>query len=171
MRKFLLGLLVVVVIAVAYLLYDEFTYSPLKKTHFQKLFNNYSGNAKKSCSVDFIGISFRGEIFDIYSYKTGNASINQNFPDIKEWENKEISDETIMTEWKSCPLNTQTMELFRFELQVNDLDNEKCSSFFKRELDNSKNYYSYIYFSPTEHYFLLYCPEKEELYYLRSRGF
>lgn len=37
------------------------------------------------------------------------------------------------------------------------------------DLCNPDNFYSYVYFNDLEHYLLLYCPQKEELYYIRVR--
>ena len=39
------------------------------------------------------------------------------------------------------------------------------------ELDNPRNYYSYIYINELENYFLLYCVDKGHFYYIRHKGF
>ena len=65
MRKILLGLLFIIVIVVSYLIYTEFSFSPLNKKDFQKLFKGENISFEKSCSKDFVGSSIHGEIFEI----------------------------------------------------------------------------------------------------------
>ena len=80
----------------------------------QKLFKEYNGNLKKSCSKDFIGISIHGEVFDMYKYKIkGSVIIDKDFPKMTKWENKEIRDETLFVgKWRNCPLDPATKELY-----------------------------------------------------------
>ena len=137
---------------------------------FQKLFKEYNGSFRKSCSKDFIGISIHGEIFEIYRYKVKGAVIDNDFPRITKWENKEIIDETLYVgKWRNCPLNKETKELYDI-LEVGNFDNAKCCNSFKKELLNPKNYYSYIHFSDRKRYFLLYCTDSQELYYVIIKG-
>lgn len=58
-----------------------------------------------------------------------------------------------------------------FLLTMNDLNGQACSSSFYKELDNPRNYYSYIYINELENYFLLYCVDKGYFYYIRYKGF
>jgi len=171
MKKGFLILLVVIVVVISYLIYTEFSFSPLKENDFKKIFKGYVGNANKSCSKDFLGVSSKGELFEIYLYNTNNAIIDKYFPKINEWENKEITNESVIGKWMNCPLDSQTIELYKFTLTSNNLDDVKCSNSFSKEISNSKNYYSYIYFNELEQYFLLYCTDKQELYYIRRKGF
>lgn len=171
MKKTFLGLLLLTVIIVFYLIYTEFSFSPLKENDFQKLFKGYIGKAHKYCSKDFLGIGSHSELFEIYLYNITNAKIDKGFPKINEWENKEISSEAIVGKWKNCPLDTMAMRLFKFTLTSNNLDDVKCSSSFTKDILDPNNYYSYVYFNELEQYFILYCTDKQELYYIRRKGF
>lgn len=171
MKKVLLSVLFIVVIVASYLIYTEFSFSPLKKYDFQKLFKGYSGNFDKSCSKDFLGFNSKGELFEIYRYDIKGILIDKNFPKITEWENKEITNETVVGKWKNCPLDYQTMELYKFTLTSNNLDDVKCCNSFNKEILDPKNYYSFIHFNDLEQYFLLYCSNRQELYYMRRKGF
>jgi len=71
----------------------------------------------------------------------------------------------------NCPLDSSTVKLYKSTLTVNNLDKIECCNSFNTNLSNSKNYYSYIYFNELEQYFLLYCTDKQELFYIRRRGF
>jgi hypothetical protein len=171
MKKILLGVLFIVVIITSYLVYKELSFSPLDKHDFQKLFKEYNGSFDKSCSKDFLGVSSNGELFEIYRYKINGGIINENFPKITEWEGKEITNEITVGKWKNCPLDNQTIELYKFTLTSNNLDDVKCFNSFNKEILNQKNYYSFIHFNELEQYFLLYCTDSQELYYIRRKGF
>ena len=171
MKKALLGVLFIVVIIISYVVYKELSFSPLDKQDFQKLFNEYNGDFDKSCSKDFLDVSSNGELFEIYLYKIKGGVINKSLPEITEWEDKEITNEAKVGKWRNCPLDNQTNELYKFTITSNNFDNLKCFNHFNKELLNQKNYYSFIYFNELEQYFLLYCTESQELYYIRRKGF
>lgn len=171
MKKMFLVLLFIIVAVISNLIYTDFSFSPLKEKEFKKLFKGYIGDPNKFCSKDFLGVSSKGELFDIYLYNTNNAIIDKDFPKIDEWGNKKITKESFICKWKNCPLDSQTMELYKFTLASNNLDEVKCSNTFNKEILNSKNYFSYIHFNELEQYFLLYCTDKQELYYIRRKGF
>ena len=171
MKKLLLGLLVAIVIIASYLVFNEVSYSPLKENDFQKLFKGYSGSFDKTCTKDFLGLSTHGELYEIFKYSLEDAVIDRNYPKFIEWENNKITNKTIISYWKNCPLDKQSLELYRFTLTATDLSKAKCCSSFYKELSNPKNFYSYIHFDGLEEYFLLYCTDSNELYYLRRRGF
>lgn len=172
MKKFLFIVLSLVVIVVVYLYFEEKSFSPLKEKEFQILFPNYKGISKKICGIDFIGLSFHNELFEFYLYKTDNASIDTSYPQfINEWEHKELANGVAFSKWKKGPIDTATMKLYEFSLTANNFDEKECSSSFNKALCNMKNYYAYVSFNELEQYFLLFCPDKQELYYIRRKGF
>lgn len=172
MKYFLFIVLFIISISFVYLYNKETSFSPLKEEEFKTLFLNYSKNAKKLCSIDFLGLNFKSELFEFYSYKTNGIVINTEYPKFaREWEHKEITNNVSVSKWINCPIDTTIFELYEFTLTANNLDEKKCSRFFYRELGNPKNYYSYVYFNELENYFLLYSSENEILYYLRRKGF
>lgn len=171
MKKILLSTLLIVLITVSYLFYDEFSFSPLNNSDFKKLFKEYDGSFEKHCSKNFLGINFRGELFDIFKYNTTNPIISKNFPEITEWENKMFTNETVVGKWMNCPIDHHTAELYKFVLTSNNFHEASCCSSFNKEILNSNNYYSYIYFNELEQYFLLFCTNSQELYYIRKKGF
>lgn len=168
MKKFLLAVLIIVVIVVCYLLYKEYSFSPLNKKDFQKLFKGDNISFDKSCSQDFIGASVHGELFEFYKYKIKGVTIDKDYPRITAWENKKITNPTAIGRWKNCPIDSQTTALYQSSiLSSMNLENVKCGSSFKKDIINPNNYYSYVYFSESEEYFLLYCTDRQELYYIR----
>jgi len=171
MKKVLLGILFIVVILASYLVYNELSFSPIKKNDLQKLFKGFNGGFYKSCSKDFLGVSSKGELFEIYRYNINGGIIDNDFPKLSEWESKEVTNKTIIGKWKNCPLDYRTMELYKFTLTSNNLDDVKCCNSFNKELLNPRNYYSFVHFNDLEQYFLLYCTDSQELYYLRRKGF
>lgn len=171
MKKIFLSLLFIVILIISYLIYMEISFSPLKQNDFEKIFKGYVGSYNESCRKDFLGITSHGELFEIYLYNIKGAIIDKGFPKLNKWENEELSPESIVGKWENCPLDSQTMELYKFTLTSKNFDDVKCGNSFNNELLNPKNYYSYIYFNELEQYFLLYCSNKQELYYIRRRGF
>jgi hypothetical protein len=116
-------------------------------------------------------MSSHGEVFDIYVYSTKNALINKDFPEIIQWENKKVTDTTVIGKWRNCPIDSQTKTLYEPIFGVENFKNGKeCISSFNKEMINPKNYYCYVYFSEKEGYFLLYCTYRQELYYVRLIG-
>src|SRR6218665_630528 len=171
MKKVLVSTLFIIVIVISYLIYDEFSFSPLRGDDFQKLFKGYNESFDKSCSKDFLGLSFHGELFDIYQYRTKGALIDKSFPMMTEWEHKEITNETLVGKRKNCPLDSQTTVLYKLALTSNNLAELKCCNSSNKVILNPNNYYCYVYFNEWEQYFLLYCTGSQELYYIRKRGF
>lgn len=148
---------------------DILTFTPLKDKEFKKLFFSY-GEINKKYSADYIGLSGHGELLEIYLFNTKKIQLGINYPNYSsEWENEKIKNETITSKWINCPLDTATYRLFKFALKSNDYNQNKCLKSFNMDLCNPDNFYSYVYFNDLEHYLLLYCPQKEELYYVRVR--
>jgi hypothetical protein len=167
MKKWLFVLLFLVVSIVIYLFISDLLFSPLKEKEFSKLFLSV-GTIKKKCSIDYIKLSVHGELFEIYLYNTKNVVLGENFPNYaNEWGDKKITDETIISKWKNCPLDTTSYELFKFALTSKDYGKEKKLDTFNEELVSPNNLYSYVYFNDLEQFLLLYCPLKEKLYYIR----
>jgi hypothetical protein len=146
---------------------EALTYSPIKDKEAKILFQDIE-SIKKKCSVDYIGLSLHGEIFEIYLYKTKNVSLGENYPNYaNEWENQPITNETILSKWKRCPLDSVSVDICNFILTTNQFDKKKCVSPVRTELYNSDNYYSYVDFGNFEQYFLLFCTKTGLLYYIR----
>ncbi|SFE46018.1 hypothetical protein SAMN05518672_106201 [Chitinophaga sp. CF118] len=172
MKKFLLGsVLFLLVMGCSYLIYREYSFSPLKKGDFQKIFVEQNISFNNSCSKDFLGISSGSELFEIYLYNVKGGIISKEFPKITEWEHKEITDKVVVGKWKNCPIDSQTMVLYKFALKANDFDKVKCFNSFNKEVLNPTNYYCFVHFNDLEQYFLLYCTDCQELYYIRRKGF
>ena len=151
-----------------YVVVKELTYSPLTEKDFNKLFLNYN-SAKKKCSVDFIGLSLHGELFDIFKYELNNVIVDSLYPIIKDsWSN--ISGEYIVTKWKKIPMDSTAYSRCEDIIDLGNYSEQKCSSSFASELSNPMNYYCYIYVNELEYYFCLYCPRKHYLYYVRKKG-
>lgn len=170
MKKIFWGLLLTIVIIVSYIVFKNGSFSPLKTEDFQRLFIGRNVSFRKLCSKDFVGISAHGELFEIYRYQIKGASINKYFPNITEWENTLVTNATVVGKWRNCPIDSQATALYESSmLKANNLDNVQCFSSFKRNIMNPNNFYSYVYFSESEEYFMLYCSDKQELYYIRLR--
>jgi len=170
MKKVLLGLLGIIVIVVSYIAYKELSFSPLKKNNFKKLFKGDNISFDKSYSKDFLGPNVHGDVFEIYEYKMKGVAIDKDYPRITEWENKKITDATVIGKWKNCPIDSQTAALYESSmLKAKNLDDFKYSNSFKKDIINPNNFYSYVYFSESEEYFLLYCTDRQELWYVRLR--
>ena len=101
-----------------------------------------------------------------------NSSINMDYPQIKsEWEGRKLDSTVSVSKWRNCPIDSVTTKLYMFLLTMNDFNGQACSSSFYKEVDNPRNYYSYIYINELENYFLLYCVDKGHFYYIRHKGF
>ncbi len=172
MKKLLRTILLLFCLTLSYLIYDEFSFSPLKNKEIKKLFEVYQDDAKKVCSKDFLGINAKGEYFEIYQYKVNSASVSPNFPRFESsWENRSFTSETVSIKWKNCPVDSQAAKLCDFDLLNNYISKGSCIKSLKKDLVTPTNFYSYVYFSEVEHYFLLCCPGRQELYYIRRKGF
>ena len=117
-----------------YLYIDEKTFTPLKEKEFKMIFFNYRDEAVKVCGVDFLGLNFKGELFDFYLYKMKNSSINMDYPQIKsEWEGRKLDSTVSVSKWRNCPIDSVTTKLYMFLLTMNDFNGQACSSSFYKE--------------------------------------
>lgn len=170
MKKFLFGLTAVFIMGVSYTVYTEMAYSPLDVTASKKLFQENT-DFEKLCDIDFLGVSSKGEFFELYKYSISKVEIDKLLPDAQVWENRELPKDAIIGKWKSCPLDSISSQLYEFTLTANNWREYECSSQLNEAFKDPNNYYSYIHLNELQQYFLLYCPNEEYLYYLRRKGF
>lgn len=150
---------------------EELTYSPLTENNFKNLFPNYDNSAKKKCSVDFIGISLHGELFDIFIYELTDMTIDSCYPSIKDsWTNITASDELIISAWQRIPIDSLTFIRCKDIFDLGNYRGNRCCASFVSELSTPINFYSYLYVNELEYYFCLYCPDKHYMYYVRKKG-
>ena len=170
-NKFLLSILLMGILG-GIIYYNEKTYSPLKATDFQKLFPNYRGNVDKIYDKDFIGFSFHNELFELYLYKMmENVSINENYPKFEEWEKNEIiNKKENNSTWKKCSMDIKEKEKFKDIIDSEVFKQDMYGKNFDAILNDSNNYYTYVYINELEYYFFLFNKDKEELYYIRKKG-
>ena len=170
-NKFLLSILLMSVLG-GIIYYNEKTYSPLNATDFQKLFPNYRGNADKIYGKDFIGLSFHNELFELYLYKMmENVSINENYPKFEEWEKNEIvNKKENNSTWKKCPMDIKEKEKFKDVIDSEVFKEDMHGKNFNTILNDTNNYYTYVYINELEYYFFLFNKDKGELYYIRKKG-
>lgn len=172
MKKIIIILCLILCFGAIILYVNDSSFSPLKEKEIQKLFLNYSGTSKKICDVNFLGTNFKSEWYEVYLYKVDAIPVDLNYPKYNGiWEQKTITEEVITSKWINCPLDSVTRKLYEFTLTAENFDKKECIKSFNSELNNSDNYYSYIYFNELEQYFLLYCPSIGNLYYIRRKGF
>lgn len=170
MKKTIVVLVFLLLVTASYLFYKEFSFVPLEKRQFKQLFIGDSFNFRKHCNEDFLGAGIHGELFEFYNYSIEGAIIDKNYPQIVDWENKQVTSTTIVGKWKRCPIDSLAIALYESALTVSNFDRAACSSSFKNNLRNSNNYYSYVFFSESEKYFMLYSPSERELHYVRMKG-
>ncbi len=169
MKKAVKLLFIVFILGISYLIYDDLSFDPLSKADFAKIFVGYNGKTKVLCKKDFIGIATRGEFFELYEYSLDDVKIKNDYPLFINWENSNVTKETIIGKWQNCPINKDVMKLYRFTIGSENLNSSDCSILFKKEMLNPQNFYSYISISETEQYFFLYSSERNQLYYIRRR--
>ncbi len=172
MKKFLFIVIGILFFLIIFFFITEKTYSPLKNEEFKLLFPNYNGKDRKICSVNFLGLNCKGEFFEVYKYKISNVIVDSTYPMfINKWENRNITTGTEISKWKNCPIDSVTKNRFIFAFTVKNFDKYRCIDNFYDDLIDVNNYYSYIYFNEMEYFFLLYCTDKNLLYYIRLKGF
>ena len=172
MKKYIYILVSILILGIGFLFINDFTYSPLKDSDFKKLFSDYNNNANKKCSIDFLGWSSEGAVFDLYVYEIKKGSVDTTYPNFKNgWKNINDLDDVVFSKWKKCPMDSLSSSRYNFTLTTEDFSKKECSQSFNNELNNPNSYYSYVYVSELEQYFFMYSPNKERLYYVRRRGF
>jgi len=170
MKKALKLLFVVLILGVLYLIYDDLSFDPLNRADFAKIFVGYNDKTKLLCKKDFIGITTRGDFFELYVYSLGNVKVKNDYPQFSNWENSTVTKETTIGKWQNCPINKDVIKLYRFTIGANNLNTSDCSISFKKEIQNPKNFYSYISINGTEQYFFLYSSATNKFYYIRRKG-
>lgn len=163
-------LLVGLVSIICYGVYNEIAYTPLKKKDFECLFPNYV-NADVILHKDFIGWS-HGDYFELFVYRITNVKIDLNYPIIdRTWEYTILPDATETITWNNCPIDSISES--KYERELTWIMNSKIDEgkMMQYELKDENNYYSCIYVSELQKYFILYNPSKGILYYIRQNGF
>jgi len=172
MKRIVFLILLLIGVIITYVVFKEYSFSPLKKRELEMLFPYYKGKIEKEYDIDFIGMSSHSEFFELYSYTTSGIPVRTTYPIIiSKWENKTIGKDAIISKWKKCPIDSVTNKLYEFSLMASNPDKEKYFNLLNSELRNPNNYYAYIYFNELENYFLLYSTKNKKLYYIRRKGF
>lgn len=170
MKKMGYMLLVIMVVVIGYGIIEEMVYSPLKKEDMKTLFPDSNISYNFAYSKDYIGWS-KGNLFDIYVYELENVFINLDYPKFgKKWEHISLPDTVVTSKWVKCPIDSVILSNYNFEL-LKIWDSGLEGENLKRSLQDTNNYYCYIYVSALEKYFLLYNVSEKKLYYIRQRGF
>ena len=101
MKKYIYILIAIVIIGIGFFVINELTYSPLKEKDFKVLFSDYNGRVEKKCSIDFLGWSPEGAVFDLYVYEMEKVFIDAIYPDFKSgWKNISVLDGIIFSKWR-----------------------------------------------------------------------
>src|SRR5690554_1363019 len=102
LKKIMAILLLFIGLGAIFLYLNDTSYSPLQEKDFQKLFPKYNGNKEKICNIDFLGMNFKSESFEVYLYMLDAVPVDLNYPVYNgAWEQKEIIDETVISKWKN----------------------------------------------------------------------
>lgn len=169
MKKIGYILLVGIVSIMCYGVYGERAYTPLEKKDFECLSDYVSADVIHH--KDFIGWS-HGDYFELFVYRITNVKIDLSYPIInRTWEHTILPDTTETMTWSNCPMDS-IIEL-KYEHELTWIMNSKRdeAKTIQCELKDENNYYSFIYVSELQKYFLLYNPSKGVLYYMRQNGF
>ncbi len=144
---------------------------PFEKKDFECLFPFYNGSAKVIYHKDFIGWS-RGDYFEMFVYQLSDIRIDSSYPIVRQdWEYAILHDTTKVTGWINCPIDSTTQSEHDRELTWITDSEVRERKMLEQDMNDANNYYSSIYVSDLQKYFLLYCPSKNILYYIRQKGF
>jgi len=169
MKRIALIVASVLVMGLLYLVFDDYSFDPLRASGLKKVFNG-DCTAKKICSKDLIGFSIRGEYFDVYRYDMHNCAVDTSEIVCDIWENHQLRSSNNTVKWKNCPPDSITTESFRSILSQTSIDAINCSELDLIDLDNSDNFYLAIDDNYTRQFFLLFSPEIGHLIYVRKNG-
>ncbi len=126
---------------------------------------------KKLCHIDLLGFNVKGEYFDLYEFKfKGEVKIRTSI-DIKKWKNINLNDKVVIKQWSKCPLDSIIFPEIELVFSNEKNIDKRCVNFFRKEINNSNNFYMYIYVDEFEQYFFLFNPNKRILYYIEKKGF
>ena len=100
-----------------------------------------------------------------------NVSINENYPKFEEWEKNEIvNKKENSSTWKKCPMDIKEKEKFKDVIASEVFEEDMHGKNFRTILNDTNNYYTYVYINELEYYFFLFNKDKGELYYIRKAG-
>lgn len=168
MKRILLSIGVVFCGIIGFVVFQKITYSPLNKKGVQELFGG-DVSFSKDCSIDFLGLSIDGSLFDYYSYDVGSIVVDVDFPKFKECT---IEDECKSRKWTLTPMDSIELKNDLFGLNSSVLDEDECSKGFIEEQLFRKgfNYYSYEIIGEREAHYYVYNPSEGKMFYLRRKG-
>jgi len=124
---------------------------------------------KQECAIDLIGFSMRGEFFDAIQYKSENIVLKKNIKPISKWENRTIVGDVKIGQWRECPIDNETKELFSLELDSSNFENN-CFQKLNSKLLQRGNFYAYIYADSGACYFMFYSTKDNKFIYIRKNG-
>lgn len=153
----LLGVIVLAVILTFGGVIELCLYQPLSKKDFEILFP-VGVSAKKVYSQDAIKLSLHGEVYELHSYMIKNGTIKSDYPLVKDSIGGEkLPAEASVFQWTKVPV---------CEVEYSELPDSIIKQRFTKYWEDPSNYHSCIFISGLESFWFVYCPKKQQLFYL-----
>lgn len=153
----LLGVIALAVMLTLWGVIELCLYQPLTKNDFDKLFP-IGVSAKKVYSQDAIKLSLHGEEYELHSYIIKNGTINTDYPLVKDSLGGEVLPaEASIFHWTKAPV---------CEVEFSELPESRIKQRFTKYWEDPSNYHSCIFISGLESFWFVYCPKKQQLFYL-----
>jgi len=167
----------ILAIAVAYFVYDEVTHVP---EELQKYVASVDGICIEEfeCSIDFIGLSLKGEIFDLRSFilcdSTGIIGVvdNDKLETIVNRVSAESKYDSLprqsMPVWRACPIERDDSIACDHYLSLVSDETSSCVNLFRSAISDSQSLYS-IDLKSRIRTFCVYSPRVRRMILMRER--
>ncbi|MFN6378595.1 MAG: hypothetical protein ACK4WD_04930 [Flavobacteriales bacterium] len=162
---------VFIMVAISLLVYTVYTsvnYDPLSQENKQLIVGDEKVKMELIFSKDLIGLSLKGELFDIYIYNTNLQSPPLFTPEILEWQGKKHNENCRLYGWSK--LLKKDKELDSIPLHALHMADHQLTFEFLQDIKNNSCHFFYIKFHEMENYLFLYSETSKKLCYIRNRG-
>ena len=164
---------VFIMVAISLLVYTVYTsvnYDPLSQENKQLIVGDEKVKMDLIFSKDLIGLSLKGELFDIYIYNTNLQSSPNSTPDVIEWQGKKYNESSKLYGWSKLLKKNKNKELDSMPLHALKMADHQLTLEFLQDIENNSCHFFYIKFHEMENYLFLYSETSKKLCYIRNRG-
>jgi hypothetical protein len=170
MKSKIAVLIMVAISLLVYTVYTSVNYDPLSKENKQLIVGDEKVKMELIFSKDLIGLSLKGELFDIYIYNTNLKSSPNSTPDVIEWQGKYLNKSCKISGWSKLLKKSENKEFDSLPIYALNMADNKIAKQFLQDIENNSCHFCYIKFHEMENYLFLYSETSKMICYIRNRS-
>ena len=170
MNSKIITLIAVGITVLVYIIFTSRNYDPLSQENKEQIIGREKIKMEMIYSKDLIGLSLKGELFELYIYNTNLKNPPHTTPNIVEWQGKSLNESCKVSGWSKLLNNPENNEFDTMPTYALTMVDNNITKQFLEDIENNLCHYCYIKFHDMENYLFLYSETSNMICYIRNRS-